>query len=320
MRQKRSVIERIEKSREAMLAAVQIYNNPQITFKAEAFITLSVIAWTYLIHGYYRSENIEFRYCRGSKTGRRYDKTKRGAYKYWELERCLNDRACPFDSGTKTNLLFLIGVRHEIEHQLTDRIDEFISAKLQACALNYEHWICELFGKGYSVADQLAVTIQFSSINPSQAAMLHSSKGTSKNILNYVASFEDALEDEVLLDSRYAYRVLFTPLNANRRGQADQVIEFIPADSPMAEGIETQYTLVKETEKNKYRPSDIVNCMKDEGFKWFTIPKHTDLWKNMDAKSPEKHFGVEVSKTWYWYDSWLKFVKDYCIKESHKRI
>ena len=35
--------ELIKKSREAMMAAVQIYNNPNVTFKAESFITLSII-------------------------------------------------------------------------------------------------------------------------------------------------------------------------------------------------------------------------------------------------------------------------------------
>lgn len=39
--------ELIKKSREAIMAAIQIYNNPQITFKSETFITFSIIAWTY---------------------------------------------------------------------------------------------------------------------------------------------------------------------------------------------------------------------------------------------------------------------------------
>ena len=47
--------ELVKKAREAILAAVQIYNSPQITFKAESFITLSIIGWTYLLHAYYRS-------------------------------------------------------------------------------------------------------------------------------------------------------------------------------------------------------------------------------------------------------------------------
>ena len=33
--------ELVKKAREAMLAAVQLYNNPQVTFKAESFITLA---------------------------------------------------------------------------------------------------------------------------------------------------------------------------------------------------------------------------------------------------------------------------------------
>lgn len=102
-----------------MLAAVQIYNNPQVTFKAESFITLSVIGWTYLLHAFFRSKGIDYRYYRYVGKKKVYDKTKYGAYKHWELERCLNEKDCPLDSDTITNLRFLIGVRHEIEHQMT---------------------------------------------------------------------------------------------------------------------------------------------------------------------------------------------------------
>ena len=55
--------ELVKKSREAMLAAVQIYNNPAITFKSESYITLCVIAWTYLLHAFYRSKNIDYRFA-----------------------------------------------------------------------------------------------------------------------------------------------------------------------------------------------------------------------------------------------------------------
>jgi hypothetical protein len=41
--------ELVSKSREAMLTAVQIYNNPQINFKSELFIVSTVISWTYLL-------------------------------------------------------------------------------------------------------------------------------------------------------------------------------------------------------------------------------------------------------------------------------
>ena len=51
--------ELLSKSREAALNAVQTFNNPLTVFKAETFIMLIVVAWTYLLHAYYRREGVE---------------------------------------------------------------------------------------------------------------------------------------------------------------------------------------------------------------------------------------------------------------------
>ncbi len=53
--------ELVKKAREAMLTAVQIFNNPQVEFKAELFIVTSTIAWTYLLHAHFRKKGIEYR-------------------------------------------------------------------------------------------------------------------------------------------------------------------------------------------------------------------------------------------------------------------
>ena len=304
--------ELVKKAREAMLAAVQLYNNPQVTFKAESFITLSVIGWTYLLHAYYRSIGIDYRYYRNAGKKKVYDKTKYGAYKHWELERCLNETKCPLDSDTATNLRFLIGVRHEIEHQMTDRIDEFLSAKLQACALNFDFYICKLFGDKYNLSKELSLAIQFSPLTPEQHDTLYKNSHITSNVKNFVVAFEDVLSDEALSSSRYAYRVLFVPINAKRKGQADQVVEFIKSDSPLAEGIEKTYAFLKETEKRKYLPSEIVALMKEKGYDKFSINKHTELWKSRNAKNPKFNYGVLISKTWYWYETWLKEVEKHC--------
>lgn len=157
--------ELLEKSKEAMVSAVQIYNNPLIKFKSEMFIITSIISWTYLMHAYYRKKGIDYRYFRMQGKQKRYDRTKNGAYKHWELERCINEKSSPLDNGTANNLRFLIGIRHEIEHQKTDRIDEYIGAKLQACALNYNRELVKMFGKKHSIRDNLSLAIQFSPIS-----------------------------------------------------------------------------------------------------------------------------------------------------------
>ena len=117
-------LELLRKSREAALNAVQTFNNPLTTFKAETFIVLMVIAWTYLLHAYYRREGVEYRYYERRPKRRKFNRTKTGAYKYWELGKCLGVSACPLDDPTKSNLHFLIGLRNEIEHHQSVGSDE----------------------------------------------------------------------------------------------------------------------------------------------------------------------------------------------------
>ena len=53
------------------------------------------IAWTYMLHAYYRQKGIEYRYYQQKAKKKRFDRTKKGHYKYWELERCLNEDKSP---------------------------------------------------------------------------------------------------------------------------------------------------------------------------------------------------------------------------------
>lgn len=310
--------ELLTKSREAMLSAVQIFNNPNIQCKSENFIILSHIAWTYLLHAFYRGNNIEYRYCKMVKTRRRFDTTKRGAYKYWELERCLNNDECPIDKVTASNLRFLIGLRHEIEHQMTTKIDDYLSARFQSCCLNYNYYIIKLFGQKFAIDKHLSISLQFSTINEKQSDELKMFTDLPKNIASYINNFDNELTDELYNDIRYSYRVLYVPKSVNHKGQADKVIEFISANSPEAKGLNKQYTIIKEKEKKKYRPGHIVDLMKEKGYIKFKIHNHTDLWKKNDGKNPDKNFGVEVEGQWYWYKNWLKVVEDFCKTNKEK--
>src|SRR3989337_1182180 len=100
--------ELVTKAKESALCAIKVFNDPLIKFKSEAFIVLMVIGWTYLLHAYYRSKGIDYRYYKQNPKRKTYDRTKHGAKKHWELERCLDDVACPVDKDTKNNLRFLI--------------------------------------------------------------------------------------------------------------------------------------------------------------------------------------------------------------------
>lgn len=308
--------ELLVKSREAMLCAVQIFNNPNVVFKSESFIVLSNIAWTYLLHSHYNKKGIDYRYFVQKQRRKRYDKTKRGSFKYWELERCLNDNNCPIDSIPKSNIKFLIGLRHEIEHQMTTRIDEYLSARFQACCLNYNHYVKKLFGNEYGIDKHLSFSLQFSSITDDHARQLNKFSELPKNIASYINDFDESVSDDDYNNPQYSYRVLYVPKIANSKGQADKVIEFIKADSPEAAGLNKEFRIIRDREKPKHLPKEIVNSMKEKGFLKFGYYQHTKLWKEMDAKDEAKGFGVSVAGSWYWYERWLKVVENYC--NQHK--
>ncbi|WP_414552502.1 DUF3644 domain-containing protein [Anabaena sp. CCY 0017] len=308
----------ILKSREAALAAVQIFNNPLITFKSEIFIVNMCIAWTYLLHAYYRKKSMDYVYFSPGKRRKKYHRTKTGAKKHWELEKCLDFTDSPIDKETANNLKFLIYLRHEIEHQMATKIDNYLSAKFQACCLNYNYYIKNFFGDDKGIENHLSFSLQFSSIGENQVDTLEEAIDLPQNIKKFIEGFDGKLSEDEYNSPKYAYRVIFIPKLVNHKGQADKVIEFIKADSPLAKDVNATYTVIKETEKNKFLPKDIVKEINKKGFSKFTMQHHIDLWKSLNAKDANKNFGVEVAGHWYWYESWLKEVEQHCEENRDK--
>ena len=92
-----------------MIAAVKTFNSAGLYFRAELFIVTSIIAWTYLLHTYYKRAGIDYRYKKSGVV----EKTPNGAERFWELSQCLAHGKCPLEKGTINNLRFLTEIRHE---------------------------------------------------------------------------------------------------------------------------------------------------------------------------------------------------------------
>lgn len=311
--------ELLSKSEEAALTAIKIFNDPLIRFKSESYIVLMNIAWTYLLHAFYRSKGIDYRYY--TQTGKRkyYDKTKRGAHKYWELERCLNDSACILDADTKNNLRFLIGLRHEIEHQMTIGLDSYLSGRYQACAINYNDYLEKITGGKHSLTANLSFSLQFTQISEEQISGPKPEIDIPAQLRSYITDFDSQLTHDEYNSPRYSYRLIFKRKLVNRPGQADRVVEFIDPNSELAKTIDKEYWVQKHVEKPKYRPSEIVAHVQQKGYTRFRVtPEHSELWNRLKAKDPSKGYGIEVSGQWYWYDSWLDVVLAECAKQPNK--
>ena len=310
--------ELIEKAREGGLAAVKVYNDPLIKFKSETFIVLMMIAWTYLMHSYYRKKGIDYRYYEIKGKRKKYDRTKRGAYKYWELERCLNDKQSPIDKDTASNVKFLIGLRHEIEHQMTLNLDNYLSGRYQACVLNFNYYIKKLFGEKFSLDNYLSFSLQFIEFSEEQIMGGKLEAEIPSNLKSYIVDFDKKLTEDEFNSPKYSYRLFFTRQLVNRVGQAEKVIEFIDSKSELAKTISTEYWVKKETEKQKFKPSNVVGKIKAAGFSKFRMTEHTEMWKQEDAKNKSKNYGASVEGTWFWYQSWIDRCIELCNQNPNK--
>ncbi|SRR5574344_1921844 len=307
-------IQLIKKSRESALSAVQIFNNPNILFKSETYIVLMIIAWTYLLHAYFREQKVDYRYIdkRRTTTSRKVYQTRDGDYLYWDLTHCLKHVKNPVSKDCKNNLNFLIGLRNKIEHKMVGELDDLLGARFQACCLNYNKYISELFGENYSIDKYLSFSLQFSKLSKEQRELIEE-YNLPETIETYIKTFDSGLTSEEYNNEEYATRYLFVPKSANRPGQADRVIEFVKEDSELAEGINKEYVLIKDAEKPKFLAKNIIAEMNELGFKKFNRNHFIKLWQENDAKNPTKNYGIYVAdKYWYWYQNWMDFVKQYC--------
>jgi hypothetical protein len=309
--------ELVIKAREAMLLAVDAYNTPKRYFRSEVFITTAIIAWTYLMHAHLKSNEIDYRYYVNREGKRTLKKTKHGADTYWELERCLEHESCPLDKHTKNNLLFLIEIRHEIEHQMTSRIDDALGAKLQACALNFNRYMKQLFGQKCKLDGELAAAIQFSALDLDQQKALLKENALPTNIQAAQKAFEGKLSVDDYNDARYAFRVALVQKVVSNKGTADEVIELVKAGSE--EGKAINRILLKEVEKPKIRPGMVVKAIQKAGYPKFNMHHHTLVAKELKARDPKLNYGTQLGDgTWYWYEHWIEKLKEHCAANAAK--
>jgi hypothetical protein len=308
----REIEELVLKAREAQIAAIQVFNNPGIQFRAEIYIVLSVIAWTYAFHAFFKRRGVDYRYyIRNFDGTRSVDVTNEGLERYWDLSRCIDAEECPLSDPIKENLRFIIGVRNSIAHRFTGNIDLKIASKLQASALNFNGWIAEQFGGEYRIDSDFGVAIQMSSFSHDQAKLIYAAQDVNPIISTIINKLDDVVPERVLKDTKYAFNILFVEQSCNRPGQADKVVEFVRAGSET--GNEIDRVVFKDRERAKYKPAQIVAEMRKRGFAWFNMSKHTEIRRAFDAKNPKNGYGVELADNqWYYYDNWIEKVAEHC--------
>jgi hypothetical protein len=289
--------ERLIRAREAMILAVQTFNNPSLRFKTEVFSVLANIAWTYLLHEYYQRKGVKIANADGHSL---------------LLSQILKREDCPLSQGIKNNLTDVKKVRDAVEHELLGRADHKFFPLFQACCLNFDKTLCELFGDSLSLSNELSLALQFAKLDFEQLIELEK-HDIPQQIKALDASLQISHTETELADLEYQFKVIYT-LQSAAKSRAH--IQFVRPDS--AEGKEICNVLEKRVISDSFyphKPGDVCKLVTKETKKRFTLHNHSQALylhkirpkgKSRQPDNTNKDYCIYHPIYQTYSDSWIK--------------
>ena len=108
-------------------------------------------------------------------------------------------------------------------------LDPSLYGECQASLLNLEALLVSTFGAKYAIAEQLAVSLQFSTVVPPEKkrAARALAVNNARSVKDYIETFRGNLPAAVLSSMKYSYNVFLVPKVSNRASASDAAVEFI---------------------------------------------------------------------------------------------
>lgn len=260
--------ERLVRSREAMILAVQVFNSPGVNFKTEVFTVLSNIAWTYLLHEFYDRQGVPL-----VENGRSL-----------VLGQMLNKEDCPLSDDIKNNLRAIKTLRDKVEHLMLGQADRRWSPIFQACCLNYDKAIRNLFGEQLTLSNELSFALQFAKPNIEQLIPI-GEYALPPDIEAINAELLAGLTDEQKNSTEFQFRVIYT-LDSASKSQSHY--QFVNPTS--AEGKDIHNVLIRKVSGDSlypYKPAAVAKEVAIRSGKKFSSSDHTKAWRLFKAR-PKK--------------------------------
>lgn len=260
--------ERLIRAREAMIFAVQIFNSAALNFKTEVFAILANVAWTYLLHEHYARKGVEIIQNDGRSL---------------LLSQMIEKQDCPLSAGVRNNLRALKVIRDDVEHKLLGKGDTKWQGLFQACCLNFDKALCELFGSRLTLANELAFALQFTRMDVEQLSAVNKYE-IPAHIEALDARLAEGLSADQLADLEYQFRVIYT-LDAASKSRSH--FEFVRPET--AEGKEIRNVLVQYKSADHlypHRPAHVCAIVRERSGKPFTTHNHTQAWRMFKVRPP----------------------------------
>ncbi|AJP74354.1 hypothetical protein TS85_07800 [Sphingomonas hengshuiensis] len=235
-------------------------------FKTEVFTMLANVAWTYLLHEFFERKKVKI-------------VNKNGMSLF--LSEMIERHDCPLSKGMKDNLRALKVLRDDVEHKLLGRADKKWLGLFQACCLNFDKAMCDLFGKSLSLSHELSFALQFTKLNLEQLTTLNRYE-IPAHIDAVDARLAEGMTEDQMADLEYQFRVVYT-LDAVTKSRAH--FQFVQPDS--AEGKDIRNVLVQHKLADHLYPHKagaVVALIQQRTGQAFSLRNHTQAWRKFDVR------------------------------------
>ena len=273
--------ERLVRSREAMLLAVQLFNTPRISFKAGVFSMLVNVAWTYLLHEYFERKGVQI--------------VNKAGFSLL-LSQMIERNDFPLSKPCKQNLVALKEIRDVVEHRVIGSFDRNWLPLFQSNCLNFESTITSLFGSKLTLGHDLGFSLQFAKLSTEEIATLQAFD-VPEHIAALDASLAGKLQEGEADNLEYQFKVIYTLTSASK---SKAHFQFVQPES--AEGKDIQNVLIKYKPIDDIyplKPGEVVDIVKEKSARNFTMESHLRAWKMFKARPGSKAADPAVTDTRY---------------------
>jgi hypothetical protein len=312
----------LDKSREAALLGVQIYNNPLISFRTPGYIVQMIIAHTALFHAVFERNGVPYWYNKPDGSPEIID----GDKKAWDITKCLQEYYPKSTLPEVENLRAMIAIRNKIEHRFIPQLDALFSGKCQALLMNYEQILVKEFGDFFALGTNLALALQFSAYSTDQQAVLRKAQSREYEAVRcFAEQYDAALDPDIVKDLRYSFRAFLIPKIGNHAKSSDVAIQYIKYDPDKPEKMaeyEKQIALIRDKQVpvanlGMYKPSQVATEVSRRAGIKFSINDHTSAWKFYKVRPREKKAqGCDTQycqfdkpfETFIYTEKWVEFL------------
>jgi hypothetical protein len=256
--------ERLVRAREAMLVAVQTFNNPLLHFKPELFAVISNIAWTYLLHEYYERREVPILNEDGFT---------------FALSQMLDREDCPLVLDVRKNLKAVKLIRDKAEHKLLNSLGRTFYPLFQANCLNFDSALIALFGPQVALGDSLTYSLQFSALSMEQISLIQR-----YDLNQEIETISQEIDRTLGIDGRegtsYQFKVNFS-LQKSTKGEANFVFT---RTNPAAPVHNVLVEKVASDEIWPHKPAAVTRTVAERTGKRFTSHHHTLAWKRFRVR------------------------------------